>query len=72
MNGQRGLLPDGPSRRLSTLNAPSPGGLNGSGSTLLGKTSKIDPYYLITRVSLHSIAPRILTIWLNICSIELA
>ncbi|THH02851.1 hypothetical protein EW026_g56 [Hermanssonia centrifuga] len=49
VNGQRGLLPDGPSRRLSTLNAPSPGGLNGSGSTLLGKTSKIDPYYLITR-----------------------
>ena len=52
VNGQRGLLPENPStRRLSTLNVPSPGGMNGSGSTLLSKNSKIDPYYLITRVS---------------------
>ena len=50
VNGQRGLVPDAISRRMSTINAPSPGGLGGSGSTLLGKSSKIDPYYLITRV----------------------
>ncbi len=50
VNGQRGLVPEAISRRMSTINAPSPGGLNGSGSTLLGKSNKIDPYYLITRV----------------------
>ena len=53
VNGQRGLAPDGtPSRRMSTFNASSPGGVNGS-SSLLGKSSKIDPYYLITRVSVY-------------------
>ena len=52
VNGQRGLLPEGSSsRRLSTLNVPSPGGGGSSGSTLLSKNNKIDPYYLITRVS---------------------
>ncbi|TFK94310.1 hypothetical protein K466DRAFT_657839 [Polyporus arcularius HHB13444] len=49
VNGQRGLVPEAISRRMSTINAPSPGALNGSGSTLLGKSNKIDPYYLITR-----------------------
>ncbi|KAH9857871.1 hypothetical protein C2E23DRAFT_151726 [Lenzites betulinus] len=50
VNGQRGLVPEAISRRMSTLNAPSPGGLNtGSTSTLLGKNNKIDPYYLIAR-----------------------
>ena len=53
VNGQRGLLPEAPSaaRRMSTLNMPSPGGGSSSGSTLLSKSNKIDPYYLITRVS---------------------
>lgn len=52
MNGQRGLIPEGtPARRLSSLNVPSPGGLHSSSPTLLGKGNKIDPYYLITRVS---------------------
>ncbi|KAI0704903.1 hypothetical protein BC835DRAFT_1410243 [Cytidiella melzeri] len=49
VNGQRGFMPDGlGSRRISTLNG-SPGGHNTSTTTLLGKNSKIDPYYLITR-----------------------
>ena len=52
MNGQRGLVPDTMTRRMSTINTSSPGGLNtGAGSTLLGKNNKIDPYYLITRVT---------------------
>lgn len=54
VNGQRGLVPEAMSRRMSTINVPSPGGLNPSGSTLLGKNSKVDPYYLIMRVRLHS------------------
>ncbi|EIW64746.1 uncharacterized protein TRAVEDRAFT_109486, partial [Trametes versicolor FP-101664 SS1] len=50
VNGQRGLVPEAVSRRMSTIGAPSPGGLNsGSGSALLGKNNRIDPYYLITR-----------------------
>ncbi|GJE86030.1 Sec7 and PH-like domain-containing protein [Phanerochaete sordida] len=50
VTGQRGLLPEGPTvKRLSTLNTSSPGSLNASGSTLLGKNNKVDPYYLITR-----------------------
>ncbi|KAI0793412.1 hypothetical protein C8Q75DRAFT_713289 [Abortiporus biennis] len=48
VNGQRGLTAGTQTpRRLSA--APSPGALNNSASTLLGKGSKIDPYYLITR-----------------------
>lgn len=54
VNGQRGLLTDTPKRRMSTFNSPSPGGLNGSGSTLLSKNNKIDPYYLITHVGLDN------------------
>ncbi|KAL7285244.1 hypothetical protein ACG7TL_000338 [Trametes sanguinea] len=65
VNGQRGLVPDTITRRMSTINMSSPGGLNGgSGSTLLGKNNKIDPYYLITRnlldplrVDVHSLIP---------------
>lgn len=57
VNGQRGLVPEAISRRMSTINMASPGGLNGSGSTLLGKSNKIDPYYLITRVRTHSTDP---------------
>ncbi|KAI1797784.1 hypothetical protein LXA43DRAFT_266533 [Ganoderma leucocontextum] len=49
VNGQRGLVPEAMSRRMSTINVPSPGGLNSSGSALLGKNTKIDPYYLIAR-----------------------
>ncbi|KAJ3556939.1 hypothetical protein NM688_g1749 [Phlebia brevispora] len=50
VNGQRGLFAENSAiRRHSTLNVPSPGGLNSSGSTLLSKNNKIDPYYLITR-----------------------
>ncbi|KAI0094706.1 hypothetical protein BDY19DRAFT_879454 [Irpex rosettiformis] len=49
VNGQRGLVPEGSgSRRVSALNG-SPGGHSSSSTTLLGKSSKIDPYYLITR-----------------------
>lgn len=48
VNGQRGLVPEAVTvRRMSTINGPSP---NASGSTLLGKSPKIDPYYLITHV----------------------
>ncbi|KAI0824263.1 hypothetical protein BC628DRAFT_1323355 [Trametes gibbosa] len=65
VNGQRGLVPEAVTRRMSTLNAPSPGGLNsGSGSNLLGKNNKIDPYYLIARnllddlrIDVHSLIP---------------
>ncbi|KAI0374264.1 hypothetical protein BV20DRAFT_935476, partial [Pilatotrama ljubarskyi] len=65
VNGQRGLVPDAMTRRMSTFNAPSPGGINaGTGSTLLGKNNKIDPYYLITRnllddlrIDVHSLIP---------------
>ncbi|KAI0757099.1 hypothetical protein C8Q80DRAFT_1245438 [Daedaleopsis nitida] len=64
VNGQRGLVPETITRRMSTINAPSPGGLNSSGSTLLGKSNKIDPYYLITRnllddlrVDVHTLIP---------------
>ncbi|KAH9946772.1 hypothetical protein B0H21DRAFT_382038 [Amylocystis lapponica] len=50
VNGQRGLVADAfITRRMSTMNLSTPGGLNASGSTLLGKSNKIDPYYLITR-----------------------
>ncbi|KAI0669996.1 hypothetical protein C8Q78DRAFT_976061 [Trametes maxima] len=63
VNGQRGLVPETVTRRMSTLNVSSPGGLN-SGSTLLGKNNKIDPYYLITRdllddlrVDVHTLIP---------------
>ncbi|KAF7791941.1 hypothetical protein EIP86_002967 [Pleurotus ostreatoroseus] len=50
VNGQRGLIAEMPSaRRHSTVNVPSPGGLNSSGTNLLSKNNKIDPYYLITR-----------------------
>ncbi|KAI8995538.1 hypothetical protein BD414DRAFT_479821 [Trametes punicea] len=50
VNGQRGLVPEAMARRLSTANTSSPAGLNsGTGSTLLGKNTRIDPYYLITR-----------------------
>ena len=60
VNGQRGLVPEAISRRMSTINMASPGGLNGSGSTLLGKSNKIDPYYLITRVCpVDMIVPRV-------------
>ncbi|KAI0778081.1 hypothetical protein BD413DRAFT_608746 [Trametes elegans] len=64
VNGQRGLVPDAISRRMSTINASSPGGINGSSSTLLGKGNKIDPYFLITRdllddlrIDVHSVIP---------------
>ncbi|KAI0079601.1 hypothetical protein K474DRAFT_1591777 [Panus rudis PR-1116 ss-1] len=65
VNGQRGLLPEGTAnRRLSTLHASSPGGATGSGSTILGKSNRIDPYYLITRnllddlrVNVHAYVP---------------
>ncbi|KAL6299012.1 hypothetical protein BKA93DRAFT_743112 [Sparassis latifolia] len=64
VNGQRGLIPEA-ARRTSTLNTSSPGGHNSSSSTvLLGKNSKIDPYYLIARnllddlrINVHSLVP---------------
>ncbi|KAH8100636.1 hypothetical protein BXZ70DRAFT_893014 [Cristinia sonorae] len=66
VNGQRGLAPPDitPSRRMSTYTTHSPGGSNNGGSTILGKSNKIDPYYLITnnllddlRVDVQSIVP---------------
>ena len=63
VNGQRGLVPEAISRRMSTIGASSPGGLNGTGSTLLGKGNKIDPYYLITRVCLPLLIPMHWTDW---------
>ncbi|CCM00934.1 uncharacterized protein FIBRA_02981 [Fibroporia radiculosa] len=47
INGQRGIVPEAiNTRRMSTINVPTtPGGA----STLLGKSNKIDPYFLITR-----------------------
>ncbi|KZT06873.1 uncharacterized protein LAESUDRAFT_736750 [Laetiporus sulphureus 93-53] len=48
VNGQRGLIPETINmRRMSTFNMPTTPG--GSGSVLLGKSNRIDPYYLITR-----------------------
>ena len=51
-------MPDVPAaKRLSTFNSlstTSSAGASGSGSTLLGKNNKVDPYYLITRVCHYS------------------
>jgi hypothetical protein len=47
INGQRGLIPEGVSKIGSQGASP----VNGSATTLLGRASKIDPYFLITHVS---------------------
>ncbi|KAJ7102231.1 hypothetical protein B0H15DRAFT_898299 [Mycena belliarum] len=65
VNGQRGLVSNGaPSRTLSMGNPLSTSG-SGSGTMLLGKTNKVDPYYLIAnnmlgplRVDVDAYVPR--------------
>ncbi|KAJ6604336.1 hypothetical protein DFH09DRAFT_1442722, partial [Mycena vulgaris] len=65
VNGQRGLVSDGgPTRTLSMGNPLSASG-SGSGTTLLGKANKVDPYYLIAnnmlgplRVDVDAYVPR--------------
>ncbi|KAJ7456682.1 hypothetical protein FB451DRAFT_1276828 [Mycena latifolia] len=65
VNGQRGLVSDGgPTRALSMGNPLSASG-SGSGTTLLGKVNKVDPYYLIAnnmlgplRVDVDAYVPR--------------
>ncbi|KAJ7666427.1 hypothetical protein B0H17DRAFT_990621 [Mycena rosella] len=64
VNGQRGLVSDGPTRTLSMGNPLSASG-SGSGTTLLGKVNKVDPYYLIAnnmlgplRVDVDAYVPR--------------
>ncbi|KAJ7783445.1 hypothetical protein DFH07DRAFT_873336 [Mycena maculata] len=65
VNGQRGLVSDtGPTRTLSMGNPLSSSG-SGSGTTLLGKANKVDPYYLIAnnmlgplRVDVDAYVPR--------------
>lgn len=54
VNGQRGLVPEPISRRMSMIGSP-PNGPSANGSSLLGKGNKIDAYYLITRVSHMSV-----------------
>jgi hypothetical protein len=51
VNGQRGLVTDGgPNRTRSSVSNPLSTSGSGSGTTLLGKANKIDPYYLIANV----------------------
>ncbi|KAJ7139815.1 hypothetical protein C8R44DRAFT_660419 [Mycena epipterygia] len=65
VNGQRDLVSDsGPSRTLSMGNPLSTSG-SGSGTTLLGKVNKVDPYFLIAnnmlgplRVDVDAYVPR--------------
>ncbi|KAJ6574798.1 hypothetical protein B0H19DRAFT_1125805 [Mycena capillaripes] len=65
VNGQRGLVSDsGLNRSLSMSNPLSSSG-SGSGTTLLGKAPKVDPYYLIAnnmlaplRVDVEAYVPR--------------
>ncbi|KAJ7630641.1 hypothetical protein FB45DRAFT_916156 [Roridomyces roridus] len=64
VNGQRGLVDSGPTRSLSLGNPLSASG-SGSGTTLLGKAPKVDPYYLIAnnllgplRVDVDAYVPR--------------
>ena len=45
-NGQRGIAPDG--RSLSTNGQATP--TSTTGLSILGKSNKIDPYYLIAQV----------------------
>ncbi|ESK98359.1 sec7 domain protein [Moniliophthora roreri MCA 2997] len=49
VNGQRGLMIDGtPSKTVSPIGTTPSLPTNGSGSLILGKRSKVDPYYLIS------------------------
>ncbi|KAJ7130053.1 hypothetical protein C8R43DRAFT_1025590 [Mycena crocata] len=65
VNGQRGLMSDfAPTRALSMGNPLSASG-SGTGTTLLGKANKVDPYYLIAnnmlgplRVDVDAYVPR--------------
>ncbi|KAJ7225791.1 hypothetical protein GGX14DRAFT_641034 [Mycena pura] len=65
VNGQRGIVSsDGPSRSFSMGNSLS-ASASGSGSSLLGKANKVDPYYLIAnnmlgplRVDVDAFVPR--------------
>lgn len=61
MNGQRGLASDGPSQRAvsSGGNSTMSPTITGSGTNLLGKNSKVDPYYLILNVRYSMLLRRI-------------
>ncbi|KAJ6627238.1 hypothetical protein B0H10DRAFT_1996195 [Mycena sp. CBHHK59/15] len=63
VNGQRGLVTDGATNRA--VPSPLAASTSGSGTTLLGKVNKVDPYYLITnnllgplRVNVDAYVPR--------------
>ncbi|KAF7339914.1 Arf guanine nucleotide exchange factor sec74 [Mycena venus] len=65
VNGQRGLVSDSGLNRSLSMNHPLSASGSGSGTTLLGKTPKVDPYYLIAtnmlgplRVDVDSYVPR--------------
>ncbi|KAJ7275346.1 hypothetical protein B0H12DRAFT_1042050 [Mycena haematopus] len=65
VNGQRGLVSDGGLNRSLSMGNPLSSSGSGSGTTLLGKTPKVDPYYLIAnnmlaplRVDVDSCVPR--------------
>ncbi|KAJ6519521.1 hypothetical protein C8R45DRAFT_951795 [Mycena sanguinolenta] len=65
VNGQRGLVSDGGFNRSLSMGNPLTSSGSGSGTTLLGKTPKVDPYYLIAnnmlaplRVDIDAYVPR--------------
>lgn len=54
VNGQRGLVQErSSSRGLTAASGALATDANGSGATILSKGSKVDPYYIIARVSKH-------------------
>ncbi|KAF8213391.1 hypothetical protein K438DRAFT_1902493 [Mycena galopus ATCC 62051] len=65
VNGQRGLVSDGGPTRSLSMGNPLSSSVSGSGTTLLGKAPKVDPYYLIAnnllgplRVDVEAYVPR--------------
>ncbi|KAF7339730.1 Sec7 domain protein [Mycena sanguinolenta] len=65
VNGQRGLVSDSGLNRSLSMGNPLASSGSGSGTTLLGKTPKVDPYYLIAnnmlaplRVDIDAYVPR--------------
>lgn len=55
INGQRGLLTEGGPSRVNAVGGVASSPATGSTTNLLGRGSKIDPYYLITRNLLDSL-----------------
>ncbi|KAJ7655122.1 hypothetical protein DFH06DRAFT_1201661 [Mycena polygramma] len=65
VNGQRGLISEGSLNRSLSMGNPLSSSTSGSGTTLLGKAPKVDPYYLIAnnmlgplRVDVEAYVPR--------------